>query len=285
MLSISYPSFKQYTVGMSDELEAGPGRFQAPVDAVLIIDGDNDPHIPPEFPVTNNTLVRVFLRPEGKVPRNLERKFSALPFFTHVNSTRGGANAADFVMSFHIGILHASLPMHIPFMLVTADKSLSVVAQELQRVGRQAALWTSHPERGARTRAAASEPKAASSRGRSRRGGRRGSRAASAAPVPAPVAASADLTDAMTLPEAESPLAAAAVVNAGGRDISVVAAAYASRLSRIKGPPSRLKTLLNDIKNRTANSGYTPDQVLEELKRLQRVTVDDKGKVTLSKGG
>src|SRR5579884_3209844 len=94
------------------------------VETVLLIDGDNDPHIPPDFVLTQNTLVRVFLRPDGKLPRPLERRLTPLPMFVTVASTKGGSNAADFVMSLHVGILHATLPLHLPFTIVTADRSL-----------------------------------------------------------------------------------------------------------------------------------------------------------------
>jgi len=58
-----------------------------------------------------------------------------------------------------------------------------------------------------------------------------------------------------------------------------VAAAYAHRLGRIKDPPSRLKTLLNDITHRTGNSGLPAEAILEELKRSHGVTVDAAGHV------
>ncbi len=236
------------------------GVVQGPVDAVLLIDGDNDPHFPPDFPITPHTLVRVFLRPGAKMPRGLERRVGSLPFCVTVLSPKGGSNAADFIMSLHIGILHATLPLHLPFTLVTADKSLSVMAQELQRVGRQAILWTSHPERG-RRRAAPSESAGPSRDGRRQRAPRRSGRGkaepAQAAPTPE------------VQPQAQRP----------GRGLAEVAAAYAARLSRIKDPPSRLKTLLNDIANRTGNSGHSPEAILEELKRGHGLSVDERGKV------
>ncbi|MFH2204931.1 MAG: hypothetical protein ABIJ96_17620 [Elusimicrobiota bacterium] len=117
------------------------------VDAVLLIDADNDPHLPPDFTLGPRTLVRVFLRTGAKPPRALERRLEGIPMCVTVVSPQGGGNAADFVMSLHSGILHATLPMHVPFTLVTADVSLSVMAQELQRLGRRAALWTSHDKK------------------------------------------------------------------------------------------------------------------------------------------
>jgi len=253
------------------------------VDSVLLIDGDNDPHIPPDFVVTPSTLVRVFLRPDGKLPKPLERRLAALPMFVTVASTKGGANAADFVMSLHVGILHATLPLHLPFTVVTADRSLSVVTQELQRVGRRANIWTSHPERGGRGKKAetAAEEEAAapasSSSSRSRRGrghgrGRRsGSRRAAA-----PAAAAATPSEASVAPVVPIPAAA------GGRSLAEVAAAYAARLARIKDPPSRLKTLINDIANRAGASGYTPELILDELKLRHGVVVDESGRVKLT---
>jgi hypothetical protein len=231
------------------------------VDSVLLIDGDNDPHLPPDFPITPRTLVRVFVRVGAKTPRSLERRLGELPLSVTVSSPKPGANAADFVMSLHAGILHATLPMHIPFTLVTHDKSLAVMAQELQRVGRRAELWTSHPDRGARR--APSAPSAA--RKPVSRGRRRPSRPVPAAAVPA-----------------ASPIAAPAPAAApAGRGLAQIAAAYASRLSRIKDPPSRLKTLLNDIKNRAGTSGFSPEAILEELKSAQTLSVDANGRVAL----
>ena len=54
---------------------------------------------------------------------------------------------------------------------------------------------------------------------------------------------------------------------------------YAARLQRIKDVPSRLKTLLNDIKNRAGSQGFNPEEVLEELKRHHGVEVDSQGRV------
>lgn len=256
----------------SNPEEAAP---RALVDSVLLIDGDNDPHLPPDFTITQTTLVRVFLRTGVmNVPRPLERKLTGLPHFVTVSSPKGGANAADFVMSLHVGILHATLPLHVPFMIVTNDKSLSVAVQELQRIGRQASLWSSHPEnRGASTgRRKAAEP-AAEGASRSRRGGRssRRGRRSSSAPAPAraaaPVAAPAAASDAPAAP--------------GSRSLADVAAAYAARLYRIKDPPSRLKTLINDIANRSGASGYGAEMILDELKLRHGVTVDAQGKVKI----
>src|ERR1700756_2533056 len=106
-----------------------PPRF--PVDSVLLIDGDNDPHVPPDVHPTRHTLVRVFLRPGAKMPRTLEKKLGQLPHCTTVVSPRGGANAADFVMSLHAGMLHAILPQHIHFLMVTNDATLQAMAAEL----------------------------------------------------------------------------------------------------------------------------------------------------------
>ncbi|HAH07268.1 MAG TPA: hypothetical protein DCM05_12220 [Elusimicrobia bacterium] len=228
-----------------------------PVDSVLLIDGDNDPHLPPEFPLTPHTVVRVFLRPEASIPKELERKVGALPLCVSVTSPKGGRNAADFVMSLHAGVLHATLPLHVPFTLVTHDKSLAAMAQELQRIGRQALLWTSHPERGGgggrgRSRKPAAQPKAQSS----------GRRRASSRPKPAAQAA----------PAAQAP------AQPSSRSLSDAAAAYARRLASVKDPPGRLKTLLNDIKNR-AGSSHAPEAVLEELKRLGALSVDENGRV------
>ena len=129
------------------------------VDSVLLIDGDNDPHLPPDFPITDRTLVRVFLRPLAAMPRPLERRLGRLPMCVSVVSPKGGANSADFVMSLHAGVLHATLPLAIPFTLVSNDKSLGAMAQELQRIGRRAELWTSHPD----NRTEPEEPSAAPS--------------------------------------------------------------------------------------------------------------------------
>ena len=227
------------------------------VDSVLLIDGDNDPHLPADFPLTRSTLVRVFLRPEAKMPRPLERRLSELPMCITVASPKGGSNAADFVMSLHAGMLHATLPLHIVFTLVTADKSLSAMAAELQRIGRQAVLWTSHPEK-ARRRAPA-VPRAT--------GGRRTRsqpKAKASAPVSAPASASA--------PQPAAPAGP-------GRSLAEVAASYARRFAAIKDPPAKLKALLNDIRNRAVSAGHSAEAILEELKRAGAVSVDQDGKV------
>ncbi|MBI3553040.1 MAG: hypothetical protein HY077_11045 [Elusimicrobia bacterium] len=243
------------------ETRATQDAREAGVDSVLLIDGDNDPHFPPDFPITPRTVVRVFVRTGAKMPRGLEKRLAELPHCVAVVSPKGGANAADFVMSLHAGILHATLPMHIPFMMVTHDKSLAVMAQELQRVGRRAELWTSHPERGGRRSApAASRTPSARPASRGRGRGRRQPVKPSPEPVRTPAAA---------------PMAQ-------GRGVSEVAAAYAARLSRIKDPPSRLKTLLNDIKNRAAASGFSAEDILAELKNSRVLSVDEHGRVVLS---
>src|SRR6185295_5325134 len=122
---------------MTDNL---PKPVESLVDAVVLIDGDNDPNFPPEQLVSPRTMVRVFLRTGAKMPRRLEKKLAGIPMVVPVVSPAGGGNAADFVMSLHAGMLHATLPFHVPFTLVTNDKSLQVMCQELQRVGRQASL-------------------------------------------------------------------------------------------------------------------------------------------------
>ncbi|MEQ1920343.1 MAG: hypothetical protein ABL955_14225, partial [Elusimicrobiota bacterium] len=98
---------------------------RSPIENVLLIDGDNDPHVPPDARVTRSTLVRVFLRPGALLPRNLEKPLARLPNFCTVTSPKGGANAADFVMSLHAGMLHAVLPQSVPFLMVTNDATLS----------------------------------------------------------------------------------------------------------------------------------------------------------------
>ena len=271
-----------------------PPRY--PVDSVLLIDGDNDPHVPPDVHPTRHTLVRVFLRPGAKMPRTLEKKLSHLPHCTTVVSPRGGANAADFVMSLHAGMLHAILPQHIHFLMVTNDATLQAMAAELQRLGRVASIWTSHPDAEAMSIEARSEetfeePKPARSRSRggrsrggrssSRRGGsgrtrtssssasRAAAEPSSRAAEPAPAPVPAPVTD-----EPRKP---------GGKTLSEVAWTYAARLQRIKDVPSRLKTLLNDIKNRAGSQGFNPEEVLEELKRHHGVKVDSSGRVTVAK--
>ncbi len=250
------------------EIPPPPARESRFADSVLLIDGDNDPHLPEDFPITPTTLVRVFLRPGAKMPRPLERRLGELPLCVPVVSPAGGANAADFVMSLHAGILHSTLPLHIPFTLVTNDKTLAVIAEELQRVGRQALLWTSHPEKSLR-----GKPPAQPSR--RRRGPRRPTTpAAPLANVPPALAAQP--------PAAPPPVVLEVPLAPGEPSLSRAAAAYAQRLGRIKDPPSRLKTLLNDIAHRTAASGFAAEAILEELKRSQAVTVDDQGHVRLT---
>ena len=284
-----------------------PERREAVVDNVLLIDGDNDPHLPSDFPISDRSLVRVFLRLGGKIPRALERRLGDLPYLVTVVTTEPGANAADFVMSHHAGILHATLPMHLPFVLVTNDKALGAIAQELQRLGRQASIWTSHAEKAPVSRArrtssvAASEDDAPSSRGgASRRGGRRrggrnrrkpsDSRASSSS---APAKKAAETTPAAwesaepielgaPTPAADSPRVGVSDAAADPKLVEV-ANAYASRLNRIKDPPSRLKTLINDIANRTKTSGIPPESIIEELKRSHGVSVDGQGRVSHSK--
>ncbi|MDO8757350.1 MAG: hypothetical protein Q7J64_05015, partial [Elusimicrobiota bacterium] len=117
---------------------------RSPIENVLLIDGDNDPHVPPDARVTRSTLVRVFLRPGALLPRNLEKPLARLPNFCTVTSPKGGANAADFVMSLHAGMLHAVLPQSVPFLMVTNDATLAAMTAELQRLGRVATIWTSH---------------------------------------------------------------------------------------------------------------------------------------------
>ena len=155
-------------------------------------------------------------------------------------------------MSLHAGILHATLPMHVPFTLVTADKSLGVMSDELQRVGRQTILWTSHP---------ASRADRTGGRSRSRPAGRAPARAPAPAKAPAPAPSSAP------------------------RSLQQVASSYAARLGRVKNPPSRLKALLNDIKNRAGSTPHSPEEILEELKKSHGVSVDARGKVLLQKKG
>lgn len=261
-----------------------PPRF--PVDSVLLIDGDNDPHVPPDVRPTRHTLVRVFLRPGAKMPRTLEKKLSHLPHCTTVVSPRGGANAADFVMSLHAGMLHAILPQHIHFLMVTNDATLQAMAAELQRLGRVATIWTSHPDAAGmsieeRSEESFEEPKPRRGRGGRSRGGRSSSRRggsgrgrasqasrSAAAPEPAPAPA-APVPDVPRKP--------------GGKTLSEVAWTYAARLQRIKDVPSRLKTLLNDIKNRAGSQGFNPEEVLEELKRHHGVKVDSSGRVTVAR--
>jgi hypothetical protein len=279
---------------------AGPEAYslpRSPIENVLLIDGDNDPHVPPDARVTRHTLVRVFLRPGALLPRNLEKPLARLPNFCTVTSPKGGANAADFVMSLHAGMLHAVLPQHVPFLMVTNDATLTAMTAELQRLGRMATVWTSHRDmeaelkeiEGTGTYESAGTTKAKNNR---RRGGRsRGGRAA--APVSRrsrggrgrssssrstpPEAASAPA------PEAVAPLVSDAPRKAGGKTLSEAAWTYASRLQRIKDVPSRVKTLLNDIKNRAGSHGFSPEEILEELKRHHGVRVDVQGRVQVEK--
>lgn len=117
------------------------------IDSVLLIDGDNDPHLPPGTALSERDLVRVFLRPGARIPAGLARRLAGSnPIM--VQSQEGGKNAADFVMALHAGLLHGALPVSVPFVLVTADKKLGAIIEELRRIGRRATLWTSHPERG-----------------------------------------------------------------------------------------------------------------------------------------
>jgi hypothetical protein len=279
---------------------------RSPIENVLLIDGDNDPHVPPDARVTRSTLVRVFLRPGALLPRNLEKPLARLPNFCTVTSPKGGANAADFVMSLHAGMLHAVLPQSVPFLMVTNDATLAAMTAELQRLGRVATIWTSHRDMeaelvaaetpgtgsyesegttkaknsrrrggrsrgGGRSRAAAPASTSASSSRRTRGGrGRSSSRAAAppAAAAPAPV---------ILPPDSGEPR------KTGGKTLSEAAWTYASRLQRIKDVPSRVKTLLNDIKNRAGSHGFSPEEILEELKRHHGVQVDGQGRVKVEK--
>jgi hypothetical protein len=269
-----------------------PPRF--PVDSVLLIDGDNDPHVPPDVHPTRHTLVRVFLRPGAKMPRTLEKKLSHLPHCTTVVSPRGGANAADFVMSLHAGMLHAILPQHIHFLMVTNDATLQAMAAELQRLGRVATIWTSHPDAGQMSAEARGEetfeepverkPARSRSRGGRSRGGRSSSRRggsgrtrSSASPAPRAAAEPSPKPAAPAAPASDEPR------KPGGKTLSEVAWTYAARLQRIKDVPSRLKTLLNDIKNRAGSQGFNPEEVLEELKRHHGVKVDSQGRVQFTR--
>ena len=269
-----------------------PPRY--PVDSVLLIDGDNDPHVPPDVHPTRHTLVRVFLRPGAKMPRTLEKKLSHLPHCTTVVSPRGGANAADFVMSLHAGMLHSILPQHIHFLMVTNDATLQAMAAELQRLGRVASIWTSHPDAEAMSAEArgdesyedsGAKPARSRSRGGRSRGGRssssrRGGRSRSSSSGSSSSRAAAEPS-----PKAEAapPPPPDVPRKTGGKTLSEVAWTYAARLQRIKDVPSRLKTLLNDIKNRAGSQGFTPDEVLEELKRHHGVKVDSQGRVQVAR--
>ncbi|MBI2387504.1 MAG: hypothetical protein HYV14_16060 [Elusimicrobia bacterium] len=269
---------------------------RSPIENVLLIDGDNDPHVPPDARVTRHTLVRVFLRPGALLPRNLEKPLARLPNFCTVTSPKGGANAADFVMSLHAGMLHAVLPQHVPFLMVTNDATLTAMTAELQRLGRMATVWTSHRDmeaelkeiEGTGTYESAGTTKAKNNR---RRGGRsRGGRAAAPARGGRSRGGRGRSSSRSTPPEAA--LAPAPVVlppdtgeprKAGGKTLSEAAWTYASRLQRIKDVPSRVKTLLNDIKNRAGSHGFSPEEILEELKRHHGVKVDAQGRVQVEK--
>jgi len=256
---------------------------RTPIDSVLLIDGDNDPHVPPDVRPTRNTLVRVFLRPGAKMPRTLEKKLGHLPHCATVVSPRGGANAADFVMSLHAGMLHATLPHHISFLMVTNDATLSAMAAELQRLGRVASLWTSHPDPEAISREAreeaADEPRP---RSRSRS---RGGRGRARAPRERRTRSGSSSSSRSSVPPPPPPPPPPPDVprKAGGKTITEVAWTYAARLQRIKDVPSRVKPLLNDIKNRAGSHGFSPEEVLEELKRNHGVRVDAQGRVQVDR--
>jgi hypothetical protein len=259
---------------------SAPPRY--PLDSVLLIDGDNDPHVPPDVHPTRHTLVRVFLRPGAKMPRTLEKKLGHLPHCATVVSPKGGANAADFVMSLHAGMLHAVLPQHIHFLMVTNDATLSAMAAELQRLGRVATLWTSHPDPAALSLQAMEEgedePRPRSRGGRSRsRGGRTSRRGGKGRARPSPAAAREAAPPPPPPPPPDTPR------KPGGKTISEVAWTYAARLQRIKDVPSRVKPLLNDIKNRAGSHGFSPEEILEELKRHHGVRVDGQGRVQVDR--
>ncbi|UPT72748.1 MAG: hypothetical protein M0D55_12505 [Elusimicrobiota bacterium] len=277
----------------------------SPIENVLLIDGDNDPHVPPDARVTRHTLVRVFLRPGALLPRNLEKPLARLPNFCTVTSPKGGANAADFVMSLHAGMLHAVLPQSVPFLMVTNDATLTAMTAELQRLGRVATVWTSHRDmeaelveaesgttggyesagttkaknhrrRGGRGRSTSSRgtSSSSSSRGGRSRGGRGRSSSRSTPPEAALEGAQAAPPPA---PVSDEPR------KAGGKTLAEAAWTYASRLQRIKDVPSRVKTLLNDIKNRAGSHGFSPEEILEELKRNHGVRVDGQGRVAVDR--
>lgn len=266
---------------------------RSPIENVLLIDGDNDPHVPPDARVTRSTLVRVFLRPGALLPRNLEKPLARLPNFCTVTSPKGGANAADFVMSLHAGMLHAVLPSSVPFLMVTNDATLTAMAAELQRLGRIATVWTSHPDAQAMSEEATGSYESAGTkpaRNNRRRGGRArgGSRAAApAAPARRSRRGRGRSGSRSTPPEAALPASPAPVSDEprkeGGKTLSEAAWTYASRLQRIKDVPSRVKTLLNDIKNRAGSHGFSPEEILEELKRHHGVKVNAEGRVAVEK--
>lgn len=276
---------------------------RSPIENVLLIDGDNDPHVPPDARVTRSTLVRVFLRPGALLPRNLEKPLARLPNFCTVTSPKGGANAADFVMSLHAGMLHAVLPQSVPFLMVTNDATLAAMTAELQRLGRVATIWTSHRDMEAELSAAEGTGSYESegttkAKNNRRRGGRSrgGGRARAAAPAAPRGGRSRGgrgrSSGRSTPPEAAAAAAPAPVVlppdngqprKTGGKTLSEAAWTYASRLQRIKDVPSRVKTLLNDIKNRAGSHGFSPEEILEELKRHHGVKVDAQGRVQVEK--
>lgn len=279
---------------------------RSPIENVLLIDGDNDPHVPPDARVTRHTLVRVFLRPGALLPRNLEKPLARLPNFCTVTSPKGGANAADFVMSLHAGMLHAVLPQSVPFLMVTNDATLTAMTAELQRLGRVATVWTSHRDLESELKEAESDAtgsyesagttKAKNHRRRGGGGRSRGGRSGRAASPAAPRASSGrsrggrgrSSSSRSTPPEAAlTPVLPAPVSDeprkTGGKTLSEAAWTYASRLQRIKDVPSRVKTLLNDIKNRAGSHGFSPEEILEELKRHHGVKVDVQGRVQVEK--
>ncbi len=263
---------------------------RSPIENVLLIDGDNDPHVPPDARVTRHTLVRVFLRPGALLPRNLEKPLARLPNFCTVTSPKGGANAADFVMSLHAGMLHAVLPQNVPFLMVTNDATLTAMTAELQRLGRMATVWTSHPDAETMSEEATGRYESAGTKAarnnRSRGGRSRAGRARAAAPAVAPSSrrsrggrgrSASRAAAPPPLPVSDAPR------KTGGKTLSEAAWTYASRLQRIKDVPSRVKTLLNDIKNRAGSHGFTPEEILEELKRHHGVKVGGTGRVQVEK--
>lgn len=269
-----------------------------PIEHVLLIDGDNDPHVPTDVRPTRHWLVRVFLRPGAKMPRTLEKKLGHLPHCATVVSPKGGANAADFVMSLHAGMLHAVLPQHVPFLMVTNDATLQAMAAELQRLGRIASLWTSHPDAAQMSQAAQDEAdEEPRTRPRSRGGRSRGGRSRGGRSGGRTRASRSSRSETRSEPREEGFATREEVLGlkpaapppsdeprkAGGKTLAEVAWTYAARLQRIKDVPSRLKTLLNDIKNRAGSQGFTPEEVLEELKRHHGVRVDGSGKVSLDR--
>jgi len=216
------------------------------------------------------------------MPRTLEKKLGSLPHCASVVSPVGGANAADFVMSLHAGMLHAILPQHIPFLMVTNDATLQAMAAELQRLGRIASLWTSHPDPAAVSaearEEAADEPRPRSrSRGGRSRGGRTSRRGGKGRATRASSPSSTSSSSVPPPPPPDVPR------KPGGKTITEVAWTYAARLQRIKDVPSRVKPLLNDIKNRAGSHGFTPEEVLEELKRNHGVKVDSQGRVQVER--